>query len=131
MLQTNRRPLLKPAYAHAIDTVGGGPLSEILKIILPGGSVAACGNAAGMGLDNATVLPFILRGVNLLGVDSVEIPLEKKKQAWSKLSNEWRCPLAEKHAVEIGRHQLEECLEAMLKGESSGRVVLNHSLTKV
>jgi len=127
-LKTDGRPLLKPEYAHAIDTVGGDPLAELLKKTLPGGSVAACGNAAGLAFET-TVLPFILRGINLLGVDSVEISLEEKQAAWSKLANEWRCPVTEQHVMEIGRHDLDEYLKAMLKGKSSGRVVLDHSMT--
>lgn len=127
-LKANGRPLLTPTYAHAIDTVGGGPLAEVLKLVKPGGSVVCCGNAAGLGLET-TVLPFILRGINLLGVDSVEISLEEKKNAWTKLATDWRCPVSEKHAMEIGRHDLDEYLQAMLKGKSAGRVVLDHSMT--
>jgi len=123
--------LLKPQYAHAIDTLGGRPLAELLKKVAPGGSVAACGNAASLALDT-TVLPFILRGVNLLGVDSVEIPLDAKLATWQKLATEWRCPVTERHVLDIGRDQLDPCLKAMLNGTShfNGRIVLDHSLTK-
>lgn len=128
-LAPNKRPLLKPLFAHAIDTVGGSPLAELLKQIAPGGSVAACGNAAGIGLETS-VLPFILRGVSLMGVDSAEIPPQQKLKAWEKLANEWRCPITEQTAKHIGRQDLQTSLQAMLKGESSGRIVLDHSLTK-
>jgi acrylyl-CoA reductase (NADPH) len=112
-----------------VDTVGGSPLAELLKQVQPGGSVACCGLVAGMGLET-TVLPFILRGVNLLGVDSVEIPLPQKQEVWEKLAGDWACPKTEASAVDIGRHQLDDYLKAFLKGESSGKIVLDHSLTE-
>jgi putative YhdH/YhfP family quinone oxidoreductase len=128
-LENNPKPLLKPAFAHAIDTVGGNPLAELLKQIRPGGSVACCGNAAGLQLET-TVLPFILRGINLLGVDSVEIPLDEKKKVWDKLATSWRCPVTEASAKHIGRHELDVHLKAYLQGQSSGKTVLDHSLTQ-
>lgn len=124
-----KRPMLKPEFANAIDTVGGSPLAELLKRIQPGGSVSCCGLVAGAKLD-MTVLPFILRGVNLLGVDSVEIALEEKEKVWAKLATEWACPKTEKAARDIGRHELDDCLKAFLQGKSSGKIVLDHSLTK-
>jgi putative YhdH/YhfP family quinone oxidoreductase len=128
-LQESQKPLLKANFPYAIDTVGGSPLAELLKQIQPGGSVACCGNAAGVKVETS-VLPFILRGINLLGVDSVEIPLEEKANIWTKLSGEWRCPKAEQLARDIGRHELDVCLKAFLVGESSGKIILDHSLTK-
>ena len=129
-LEATKKPLLKPVFANAIDTVGGSPLAELLKQIQPGGSVSCCGLVAGPQLDT-TVLPFILRGINLLGVDSVEIPIDEKKKVWAKLANEWTCPKAEAAARDIGRHDLDSSLKAFLKGESSGKVVLDHSLTNL
>lgn len=128
-LESTKKPLLRPSFANAIDTVGGTPLAEVLKQIQPGGSIACCGLVAGTQLET-TVLPFILRGVNLLGVDSVEIPLADKKAVWDKLATDWSCPKTEASAVEIGRHELDAYLKAFLKGQSSGKIVLNHSLTK-
>jgi acrylyl-CoA reductase (NADPH) len=127
LAESTKKPLLKPTFAHAIDTVGGTPLSELLKQIQPGGSVACCGLVAGAQLET-TVLPFILRGIQLLGVDSVEIPLPEKKIIWDKLATSWACPVTESLAVDIGRHQLDEYLQAFLKGESVGKVVLDHSI---
>jgi len=129
-LAPSNKPLLKPTYAHAIDTVGGAPLAELFKRIKPGGSIAACGNAAGLLMgDSASVLPFILKGIQLLGVDSVEISLEEKQHVWNKLSNEWRCGQAEANCQIIGRNDLGESLSAMLEGNSSGvgRIVLDHN----
>lgn len=128
-LEASKKPMVKPEFANAVDTVGGSPLAELLKRIQPGGSVACCGLVAGFQLDT-TVLPFILRGVNLLGVDSVEIPLPDKQRVWDKLATEWACPKTEKAARDIGRHELDTCLKAFLQGKSSGKIVLDHSLTK-
>jgi acrylyl-CoA reductase (NADPH) len=130
VLDANSKPLLKPVYAHAVDTVGGSPLAELLKQIKPGGSVACCGLVAGPQLET-TVLPFILRGVNLLGVDSVEIPLQEKKKVWENLATSWRCPKTEASARDIGRHELDSHLKAFLKGESSGKIVLDHALSQL
>lgn len=125
-LSEDKKPMLKPVFANAVDTVGGAPLAELLKQIQPGGSVANCGLVAGVPL-NTTVLPFILRGVNLLGVDSVEIPLADKKAVWEKLSGEWACPNTESSAKDISRGELDGALKAFLKGESSGKIVLDHA----
>lgn len=126
-LSPEKKPLRKPLFANAVDTVGGTPLAELLKQVLPGGSVSCCGLVAGAQLET-TVLPFILRGVNLLGVDSVEIPIDDKKTVWKKLAREWACVHTEKTARDIGRKDLDAALKAFLKGESSGKIVLDHSL---
>ncbi|MEP1216014.1 MAG: YhdH/YhfP family quinone oxidoreductase [Marinobacter sp.] len=126
-LASEKKPLLKPAFANAVDTVGGGPLAELLKQIHPGGSVSCCGLVAGPQLET-TVLPFILRGNNLLGVDSVEIPLAEKQAVWDKFPGDWACEKTEASARDIGRGELDDALKAFLKGESSGKIVLDHSL---
>ncbi|MBS8239075.1 oxidoreductase [Marinobacter lipolyticus] len=126
-LAAGKKPMLKPVFANAVDTVGGQPLAELLKQIRPGGSVSCCGLVAGPQLET-TVLPFILRGVNLLGVDSVEIPLAEKAAVWEKFAGEWACPKTEGTARDIGRGQLDGALKAFLKGESSGKIVLDHAL---
>ena len=77
--EENPRPMLKESYAAAVDVAGGTTLVNVIKSLSYGGSVAACGLVDSPAL-SATVLPFILRGVNLLGVDSVELPLAQKQQ---------------------------------------------------
>jgi putative YhdH/YhfP family quinone oxidoreductase len=121
-----KKPMLKPVFANGIDTVGGAPLAEMLKQILPGGSVSCCGLVAGPQLET-TVLPFILRGNNLLGVDSVEIPLAEKQQVWDHLAGDWACRKTEAAARDIGRADLDSALSAFLKGMSSGKIVLDHN----
>ncbi len=83
--EPNKRPLLKERFAGAVDVVGGDTLANTLKSIRAGGSVACCGLVQSPSFD-PSVFPFILRGVNLLGVDSVEIPLEQKAAAWGRLA---------------------------------------------
>lgn len=126
-LALEKRPLLRPEYAAAVDTVGGGVLAELLKRIQSGGSVSCCGLVAGTELAT-TVLPFILRGVNLLGVDSVEISLEEKQSVWHKLSGPWACHHTEASARAIGKADLGEALDAFLEGRSHGKIVLDHAL---
>ena len=125
-LAEEKKPLVKPAFGNAVDTVGGTPLAELLKQIKPGGSVSCCGLVAGPQLQT-TVLPFILRGVNLLGVDSVEIPLAEKQAVWDKFSGDWACPKTEASAKDIGRSELDAALKAFLTGASAGKTVLDHS----
>ena len=72
-----------------------------------------------------SVLPFILRGVNLLGVDSVEQPLETKARVWNRLGNEWKLDNIEAIVTEIGFAQLQSSLDKVLKGLAQGRFVLN------
>jgi len=124
--ESTKKPMLKPVFANGVDTVGGAPLAEMLKQILPGGSVSCCGLVAGPQLET-TVLPFIIRGNNLLGVDSVEIPLSEKQLVWDRLSGDWACPATEASARDIGRAELDSALSAFLKGQSSGKIVLDHS----
>lgn len=126
-LEVQKKPMLKPLFANAVDTVGGAPLAELLKQIQPGGSVSCCGLVAGVEL-TTTVLPFILRGVNLLGVDSVDIPLADKQAIWNKLAGPWRCLQTEKSARVISRNGVASALEAFLAGKSSGKIVLQHGL---
>ena len=126
--EKNPKPMGKEEWAGAIDVVGGVTLVNILKTLRRGGSVAACGLVESPALD-ATVMPFILRGVNLLGVDSVELPLKSKIDIWGKLSAEWK-PKNDLEALctEIGFAQLSDSLDTVLNGNAVGRYVLNVAL---
>lgn len=88
-LEFNKKPLAKQAFHYVLDTVGGELIANLLPYVYYGGSVSLCGNAGGMTL-NTTVLPFILRGIKLLGIDSVNISHEERQIMWQKLSNEWK-----------------------------------------
>ncbi len=122
--EENPRPLLKETYAAAVDVVGGITLLNVIKSLQHSGSVAACGLVGSTDL-NATVLPFILRGVNLLGVDSVEIPLSKKQNIWDRLANEWSISSINALAEDIGFDQLASTLNRVLEGGAIGRYVLD------
>ena len=125
LLAPEKRPLQKPRFAAVIDTVGGGPLAEALKWLVPGGSATTCGMVGGVALETS-VFPFILRGVNLLGVDSVEIPREHKQAVWKRLASDWRCPGIEEKARVIGLDELAPALQDFIDGNAIGRVVLAH-----
>ena len=122
--EENPRPMLKECWAGAVDVVGGDTLFNVVKSLHYGGSVACCGLVQSP-MFKASVLPFILRGVNLLGVDSVQLPLETKQRVWSKLAAEWKVEGLDAIYNEIGFDQLGDSLAAVLKGGATGRYVLN------
>ncbi|SNR92241.1 MULTISPECIES: YhdH/YhfP family quinone oxidoreductase [Pseudomonas] len=121
--QGEERPMLKAQWGGAVDTVGGAILCNLVKSLRYGASVAACGLTAGVDM-NGTVLPFILRGVNLLGVDSVELPLAVKTAVWNKLANEWKLDTLDNLVTEISLEQVPEALAKLLEGQMVGRVVV-------
>lgn len=86
-LPEKSRPLMKQSYDYGIDTVGGTTATTLIAQLSYGGSVALCGNAGATTL-YTTVLPFILRGINLLGIDSVNVPLAYRKQIWQRLATD-------------------------------------------
>ena len=118
--EPKERPLSKGVYGGAVDTVGGTTLVNLVKQLQPHASVAACGLVGGVDLE-LTVYPFILRGVNLLGVDSQTCPMPKRKRVWEKLGGEWKLDLS-KITKEIGLGELDASIDAILKGETQGRV---------
>lgn len=118
------RPMLKERWAGAVDTVGGEILFNVVKSLRYGASVACCGLTAGVGF-KANVMPFILRGVNLLGVDSVELPLVVKASMWDKLSLQWKLGNLEGLAREVGLSALPQEIEQILAGKQVGRVLVN------
>ena len=119
------RPMLKPVYSSAIDVAGGEVLATMVKCIKYGGSVACCGLVDSISL-NTTVLPFILRGINLLGVDSVELPLSEKQAMWNTLADEWSLPELEGNCQVIGPELLDQSLRLILAGQAKGRFILKH-----
>ena len=126
LLDGTNKAMLKPQWAGAVDTVGGDILFNVVKALHYGGSLACCGLTAGVAF-NASVLPFILRGVNLLGVDSVELPLVVKASMWDKLSLQWKLSSLETLAHEVTLEQLPAAIEQMLAAKASGRVLVNLS----
>ena len=117
------KPMLKERWAGAVDTVGGEILFNVVKSLRYGASAACCGLTAGVGF-KANVLPFILRGVNLLGVDSVELPLVVKASMWDKLSLQWKMENLDGLASEVSLEQLPEAIGQMLAGKLVGRLLV-------
>lgn len=117
------KPLLREQWAGAVDTVGGDILFNVVKSLQRGASVACCGLTAGTNFQ-ASVLPFILRGVNLLGVDSVEIPLVVKASMWDRLSVQWRLPNLDALVKEITLAELPAAIAQMLNGQQAGRMLV-------
>lgn len=117
------KAMTKPLYQAAVDTVGGDMVSALIPQIKAEGAVTTCGMIAGIKIE-ASVFPFILRGVSLLGVDSVEIPLHNKQSILNKVATEWALPL-DAQTTEIGRSGLSEVLAKILAGQGVGRYRLN------
>jgi acrylyl-CoA reductase (NADPH) len=119
-----KRPLGKSVWAGAVDCVGGDVLAGVIRGLRYGASVAACGNTGGIDLPTS-VLPFILRGVSLLGIDSVQTPIEARRETWARLAGDLRPPhLADTIAREISLDELEGALDAILRGELRGRTIV-------
>ncbi|EDM33892.1 Alcohol dehydrogenase [Pedobacter sp. BAL39] len=114
------RAMLKTRFAGAIDTVGGTVLATLLKTVHYGATVTACGMVNGGNIP-ATVFPFIIRGIQLAGIDSVEYPLEKRTPIWQKLANEWKPQDLEIFATETGLEDLPQKISDMLQGNAQGR----------
>lgn len=117
--ELNKRPMLKERFAGAVDVVGGDTLGNVIKSLQAGGSVACCGLVQSPTFE-ATVLPFILRGVNLLGVDSVEIPLAEKQAVWKQLARCAKLPAIEQLNSEITLKQVPGALETLFAGGMTG-----------
>lgn len=121
----SQKPMLPPHWAAAVDTVGGNTLSTLVRSIEHDGAVAACGLVGGVDLP-LTVYPFILRGVSLLGIDSVDCPLDVRTRIWHKLAGAWRPKHLESVASEeIGLDQIGQAVERILAGQTIGRVLVN------
>lgn len=123
-----QKPMLKPEWAGVVDCVGGDILSNALKSTQYGGSVTCCGMVQSAEL-NTSVFPFILRGINLLGVDSVELPLPIKIDVWNQLADEWRFDnvdvLENELIQEIGLDETPNALETILDNHHRGRFLVN------
>jgi alcohol dehydrogenase len=115
------RPLLKPRFGGVVDTVGGDLLWIGVRALHYGCSAAACGLVNSASIPGATVLPFILRHVNLLGVDSVELPLEQKARIWGRLAGEWKPDRLESLVRPLSLSTLSAAVDEILAGRMFGR----------
>jgi len=118
------RPLAKERWAGGIDAVGSTILANVLSQIRYGGAVAACGLAQGMDLPT-TVAPFILRGVTLVGVESVETPLDRRIAAWDRLATDLDREQLASMATEVPLSDLPAVAARILDGKVRGRVVVD------
>lgn len=119
----SKRPMDSERWAGAIDTVGGETLAGTIRTLKIGGSVAACGLAGGAAL-NTTVYPFILRGVNLLGINSVTVPREERLEIWRRLARDLPLPLLDSMIEEVPLDRVIEAGEKILAGAVRGRTVI-------
>ncbi|MEM7217484.1 MAG: YhdH/YhfP family quinone oxidoreductase [Pseudomonadota bacterium] len=117
------KPLLGERWAGVVDTVGGEILFNAIKSLRYGGSLAACGLVASPQVD-ASVLPFILRHVNWLGVDSVQLPVEQKAAIWRKLAADWRLESLDRVAVDLTLEDLSPAIDKILAGDMIGRGIV-------
>jgi acrylyl-CoA reductase (NADPH) len=119
----SKRPMDSERWAAAIDTVGGDTLAGIIRTLKIGGSVAACGLAGGASL-NTTVYPFILRGVNLLGINSVTVPREERLEIWRRLTCDLPLSLLDSMTEEVPLDEVIAAGEKILAGAVRGRIVV-------
>jgi len=123
-LYWGRRPLETSHWAGAIDNVGGDMLSGLTRVIHPYGNIASCGLAASHELQT-TVMPFIIRGVSLLGIASAGTARDVRDQVWGHLASEWKPAHLERIATrEVGLNELPAVFDVMLAGGSFGRTLV-------
>ncbi|HZS65144.1 MAG TPA: MDR family oxidoreductase [Xanthobacteraceae bacterium] len=117
------KPLGKERWAAGIDSVGSTTLANVLSMTQAGGAIAACGLAGGMDLP-ATVAPFILRGVSLLGINSVTCPIALRRQAWSRLATDLDRDKLAVMTTEIGLDQVIAAGRRIVEGQVRGRLAV-------
>lgn len=128
LAEAGSKPLESERWAAAIDAVGGEMLARVLKQVKYNGSVASIGLAAGAAVPSFTVIPFLLRGVNLLGIDSVMRPYEDRVEAWNRIVTDLPMDKLEAMISEHGLGDMPALGTSILKGGVKGRVVVNPNL---
>lgn len=123
-LYWGQRPLESSHWAGAIDNVGGDMLSGLTRVIYPYGNIASCGMAGGKEL-HSTVMPFIIRGVSILGIASANVAYSVRRVVWGKLASVWKPRFLELICTqEISLDELPEVFARMLSGQSYGRTLV-------
>jgi acrylyl-CoA reductase (NADPH) len=117
------KAMLKEQWAGAYDTVGGKTLENVIKSIRYLGVIANCGMVGG-GTISTSVFPFILRGIKLLGTDSVQCPMDERLKVWEKLAGEWKPTCLERLVKTITLDDLDDAIRTILKGKSTGRTLV-------
>ena len=118
----NTKPLAIQTYDYIIDTVGGEVVSSLIPFVRYGGAMTLCGNVAGVKLQT-TVLPFILRHIALLGIDSVQVPHKEREEMWKRFATEWNIA-QDVHAQEICLEQLDDIFSQLRAGTHIGRTIV-------
>ncbi len=126
IIPENKRPLQARKWAGAIETVGGYILDSVLTQVSPKGAVACCGNVLGIEL-NTNILPFILRGISLLGIDSAFCIRSIREKIWEQAASLNLADLPENYFRVVSLDDLDSEIESILKGEQKGRVVIKHA----
>ena len=123
-LKVDMRPMLKAQWGGAIDNLGGDMLASLSKTVKPWGNIVSVGIAAGIELNTST-MPFILRGVSILGVTSAACPQALRKDIWQRLGSDWLAQNLEAVcAAEITLQELPEAFDALLNGQVQGRYLV-------
>ena len=122
-LQMGTRPVEKPLWAGAVDVAGGETLAWLTRTMIYNGPIAASGLTGGTDL-KTTVLPFILRGVKLLGIDSVMCPMATRLEVWRRLAADLRPPRLQTIVTSIGLDDLPDAFKTLLSGAARGRFVV-------
>ncbi|MCE4225781.1 oxidoreductase [Methylobacterium sp. C25] len=117
------KPLAKERWAAGIDAVGSKTLANLLAMTKGGGAIAACGNAGGMDLPSS-VAPFILRGVSLIGINSVTTPQQPRREAWARLAKELDLDALAEMTETVGLKDVGDLAETILAGQTRGRTVV-------
>lgn len=126
MDDTSGRAMLKGKWSAVVDTVGGNTLATAVKSTQYGGCVTCCGNVAAAEF-SSSVYPFILRGVSLLGVDSVMCEMPVRKTIWHNLATSWKINL-ESNVTEVSLENLDQSIEEILAGKHVGRTLVKHDI---
>ena len=128
LMPDKKRPLGKQQIDALIDTVGGDLLANLLPLLAYGGTAALCGNAGGIQLET-TVLPFILRGIQLIGIDSVNVPMEPRKKMWARLATDLNVA-SRLNFHEISLEQVLDTIQSLLDGTHQGRTIIDMQVKK-
>lgn len=123
VIKGSERPMLKEHWAGVVDVVGGNTLAAAIKSTRYGGIITCCGLVGSFELP-LNVYPFILRGVSLIGVDSVNCPADIRLKVWDKLAGEWKPEHLTDLVTEVTLNTLEEKINDILKGDIKGRVIV-------
>jgi acrylyl-CoA reductase (NADPH) len=118
------KPLMPATYAGAVDCVGGATLAGVVARLQPGAAVAASGNTGGAQLET-TVLPFILRGVSLVGIDSVTTPIDRRREIWGRLGTDMKPAGLDAIGTSVALSAVEGALDDIARGGVTGRRVVD------